>query len=205
MPLIRVRACLHAVDGSDLYVPTLVALGTGLRRGEVLGLRWRDIDLDARTACVARTLQTDMSFTPPKSHRTRTFTVPGFVADALRAHSSQQAARRLRCGSAWAELDLVCDRGDGRPVRPWSLTQRFGRAMARAGIDLTFHELRHGNATLLLDAGVALKVTQVRLGHSTIGVTADTYTHVADDVDRDAAARLDAHMGAVVASVCGSS
>ena len=98
-------------------------------------------------------------------------------------------------GSAWHDLDLVIERGDELPVRTSSLSGRFADRMKNEGIKLTFHGLRHGHASLMLAAGVNLKVVPERLDHSTIGITADLYTHVADDVHEAAADSLDAFLG----------
>jgi len=194
----RIPVILGAIAGTDLEVPTLIALGTGMRRGEVLGLRWKDLDLDAGTARLSQTLSDDGSFDVPKTNRSRTFHIPTFLIAALRPHRKAQTERRLLCGTAWVDLDLVVDRGDGRPMRVTALSQRFRYAMSKAGLDLHFHALRHGNATLSLSAGIDLKVTSQRLGHSAIGITGDLYTHVADELDRQAAQKLDDLLAPIV-------
>lgn len=186
----------ETVAGTDLEIPTILGLGTGMRLGEVLGLRWKDIDLDKKSARIAQTVQETnegLVFVPPKTHRSRrTVSLPGFVVHALRKHKKEQSERRLVVGSAWHDNDLVIERGDGLPVRTSSLSGRFADRMKKEGIKLTFHGLRHGHASLMLAAGVHLKVVSERLGHSTIGITADLYTHVADEVHEAAAASLDA-------------
>jgi integrase len=137
-----------------------------------------------------------LAFVPPKTHRfRRTVSLPSFVIHALRKHKKEQGERRLVVGSAWQDLDLVVERGDGLPVRTSSLSGRFGARMKKEGIRLTFHGLRHGHASLMLAAGVHLKVVSERLGHSTIGITADLYTHVADEVHEAAAASVGAYLG----------
>ena len=190
---------LETVAGTDLEMPTILGLGTGMRLGEVLGLRWKDIDLEKRSARIAQTVQETKEgvvFVPPKTHRSRrTVSLPGFVIHALRKHKKEQSERRLVVGSAWHDLDLVIERGDGLPVRTSSLSGRFADRMKKEDIRLTFHGLRHGHASLMLAAGVHLKVVSERLGHSTIGITADLYTHVADEVHEAAAASLDAFLG----------
>jgi integrase len=100
----------------------------------------------------------------------------------------EQLEPRLLAGEAWKDLDLIVERGDGEPVRTSSLSARFASAMKRADIDLTFHGLRHGHASLMLAAGVNLKAVSDRLGHSTIGITADLYTHVVEQLHEAAAA-----------------
>ena len=187
---------LSAVAETDLAPAVALALGTGMRRGEVLGLRWSDIDLVGGEARITQTLQATadgVCFVPPKTHRSaRTIALPPFVLDALKQQRSRQGIRRLAAGAAWQELGLVVDRGDGAPLAPWALSQRFRYAMRKSGIDLSFHGLRHAHASLMLEAGIHLKVVSERLGHSSIGITADLYTHMTKALDQDAAAKLGA-------------
>jgi integrase len=190
---------LERVSGTTLETPTVLALGTGMRLGEVLGLRWQDVDLGAKAARITQTLQeTDhgLVFVPPKTHRSRrAVSLPTFVVQALRKHKKEQSERRLMVGSAWQDFDLIVERGDGQPIRTSTMSNRFADAMRRADIDLTFHGLRHGHASLMLAAGVNLKVVSERLGHSKIGITADLYTHVADQIHEASAASLDTFLG----------
>lgn len=193
---------MEAVANTALEIPTLLALGTGMWLGEVLGIRWADIDLEKRSARISQTIQQTrdgLVFVPPKTHRSRrSVSLPGFVVHALRKHKKEQSERRLIVGSAWHDLDLVVERGDGQPVGTQSLSSRFAKRMRKEGIKLTFHGLRHGHASLMLAAGVHLKVVSERLGHSTIGITADLYTHVAGEVHEAAAASLDDYLGPTV-------
>lgn len=188
-------AVLAAVAESDLAPAVTLGLGTGMRRGEVLGLRWSDVDLVEGEARVTQTLQATAAgvcFVPPKTHRSaRTIALPPFVLEALRQQRSRQGSRRLAAGMAWQDLDLIMDRGDGAPLPPWALSQRFRSLMKKPGIDLSFHGLRHAHASLMLEAGIHLKVVSERLGHSNIGITADLYTHVAKALDKDAATALE--------------
>lgn len=189
-------AVLTAVAETDLAPAVALALGTGMRRGEVLGLRWSDVDLTSGEARITQTLQATadgMCFVPPKTHRSaRTIALPPFVLDALKQQRSHQGARRLAAGTAWQDFDLVVDRGDGAPLPPWAISQRFRSLMSKSGIDLSFHGLRHAHASLMLEAGIHLKVVSERLGHSNIGITADLYTHMAKALDQEAAAKLGA-------------
>lgn len=130
----EVPAIISAVSATDLKFPTLIALGTGARRGEVLGLRWMDLDLTKGTARLSQALSDDGSFETTKNHKSRIFYLPGFLIEALKAHRKEQNERRLLCGVAWQELDLVVDRGDGGPMRVTSLSQRFRHAIDKAGI-----------------------------------------------------------------------
>lgn len=187
-------AVLAAVAETDLAPAVALALGTGMRRGEVLGLRWSDVDLTGGEARITQTLQATadgVCFVPPKTHRSaRTIALPPFVLDALKQQRSRQGTRRLAAGEAWQDLGLVVDRGDGAPLPPWALSQRFRSLMKRSDIDLSFHGLRHAHASLMLEAGIHLKIVSERLGHSSIGITADLYTHMAKALDQDAAVKL---------------
>ncbi|MGH7926394.1 MAG: site-specific integrase [Candidatus Binatia bacterium] len=189
---------LETVADSELEMPTVLALGTGMRLGEVLGLRWSDVDLGKKSARISQAVQETndgLMFVPPKTHRSRrSVSLPAFVVNALRKHRKEQSERRLIVGSAWHDLDLIIERGDGQPVRTSSLSSRFAARMKKGDIKLTFHGLRHGHASLMLAAGVHLKVVSERLGHSTIGITADLYTHVADEVHEAAATSLDIYL-----------
>ena len=160
------------------------------------------MNLATGTCRLSQTVQTDSAtgwtFSDTKTHRSRTFHLPGFVIDALRTLRAEQATRRLKAGDARVDHDLVVDRGDGNPLNPWPLSQRFAYATKKAGLDVCFHDLRHGNATPSLAAGVALTVTSRRLGHSSIAITSDVYSGVADDTDRAAADALDSFVGGVL-------
>jgi integrase len=196
-----VRILLTAVAGTHLEMPTILGVGTGMRLGEVLGLRWRDVDMTKAELRVNQTLQITMVFDTPKTHRSlRTVTLPGFVIAALRRHRKEQNERRLLLGNAWAELDLVIEDGAGGPMRPGLVSRQFRAITGKAGMDLTFHGLRHGHASLMLAAGEHLKVVSERLGHSTIGITGDLYTHVAPSVRREAADRLDSLLSEFIES-----
>ncbi len=191
----QVPVLLEVVRGTQIELPTLIALGTGMRLGEVLGLRWQDVDLDSAAARVRQILQTTMEFDTPKSHRSiRSLTLPGFLVDALKSHRKAQNERRLLLGESWQELDLVCERGDGLPLRPDTISKQFRTATKEAGFDITFHGLRHTHASLMLSAGADLKVTSARLGHSSISITADLYTHVSASLDRAAVAAFDQYL-----------
>lgn len=187
-----VRRLFKAVAETHLETPTILAVGTGMRLGEVLGLCWRDVNLKKAELRVTQTLQITMVFDTPKTHRSmRTVTLPKFVIAALRRHRKDQNERRLRLGETWTEMDLVIDDGSGGPLRPAFVSRQFRATTRKVGLDLTFHGLRHGHASLMLAAGEHLKVVSEQLGHSTIGITGDLYTHVAPAVRREAANKLD--------------
>jgi len=189
-------ALLTAARSTRMFPVILVALGTGLRRGEVLGLRWSDIDLGKRTLTVAQSLEqtkTGLRFKAPKTRRSRrTIALPPAIAEELHAHRAQQAAERLALGMGRDPAGLVFTRIDGDPIQPDSVTKMFARIAERAKIrPISFHGLRHTHATDLLRAGVHPKIASERLGHASIAITMDTYSHAIPGLQEDAAQRID--------------
>jgi integrase len=169
----------------------LVAL-RGLRRGEVAGLKWSDLDLDAGTLTVTGQLQQlggRLIAGPPKSDAGwRVIALDKTTIAALRAHQVRQHAELAAAGSRWQETGYVFTTRTGKPVGPDRLTRLFRRVVAASGLPpVTLHGLRHGAATLALAAGTDLKIVQDQLGHSTITLTADTYTSVLPETARAAA------------------
>ena len=174
----------------------LMALHTGMRKGELLGLRWQDVDLDARVARVRQALsavKTDegytLTFGEPKTRSgRRTIALDAICVAALREHRARQRERRLALGPRWREGDLVFANDVGGPIDPMNLYHRFIALTARAGVPrLPFHGLRHTHATLLMKAGVHPKVVAERLGHADITLTLSTYSHVLPQMQQQAA------------------
>jgi integrase len=188
-------ALLAAAEGMRLHVPILAALLTGLRRGELLGLAWSDVDLDRGTLRVRRSLQQVLGeppfFKPPKTDRgRRAVHLPVPLVEALRHHEVAQKAERLRLGDVYDNQDLVFPAADGRPWSPVAFTHAFVDLARRPGVPrVRFHDLRHSHATALLIAGIHPKVVSERLGHSTVNITLDLYSHVLPGLDEDAAKR----------------
>ena len=169
----------------------LVAL-RGLRRGEAAGLRWSDLDLDAGTLAVSGQLQQlggRLVAGPPKSDAgRRVIALDKTTIAALREHRFRQQAERVAAGTRWAGSGYVFATRAGKPVGPDRVTRLFRRLVAGSGLPpVTLHGLRHGAATLALAAGTDLKVVQDQLGHSTVVLTADTYTSVLPETARAAA------------------
>ncbi len=193
----RARAILDAVVGTDLEVAVSLALWTGLRQGELLGLRWRDIDLAARRLRVEMTLQyrtREFFLEPTKTLKSRrTIGLPAPAAQMLAQRRQQQLEQRLLVGPEWnSQFDsLVFTNPFGRPLDGRYLTVRFQKLVERAGLGpIRFHDLRHAAATLMLASGTDLKVVSEVLGHSAIATTANVYAGVLDDLKADAADRL---------------
>lgn len=189
-------ALLDAIQHRRVYWPVLVALATGMRRGEILALRWRHIDLDGGSVRVVESLEQTklgLRFKPPKSGKARAVTLPGYATEELRRLMREQAEELLRLGVRQGGDTLLCARADGSPMPPRSLTHEFAKVSGRTdGVPrVRFHDLRHSHATQLLLAGVHPKIAQERLGHSSIAVTLDLYSHVGATMQEDAAAKLD--------------
>jgi integrase len=175
------------------YPVYLLALLTGMRLGELLALRWSDVDLERGVVHVNRTLQRTkqgLVFAEPKTDRSRRAVPIGTaVVEAIRKHRVAQIEQRLlaRPGE-WQNTGLVFTVAGGGPVQPRQLQHHFERMIAKSGLpSVRFHDLRHSHATQLLMAGEHPKVVQERLGHSQISVTLDTYSHVLPSMQREAA------------------
>lgn len=180
------------LDG-ELEVPVLVAIDTGVRRGELLALRWCDIDCEARRLVVRRSLEQTrehgLCFKDTKTGKTRTNALDQDTIAALRRHRARQNERRLLMGPAYRDNDLVFPRADGSPWDPDNFGAAFERLIRRANVPrVRLHDLRHTSATLLLRQGIATKVVSERLGHSTTALT-HTYQHVIAGMDEEAAAK----------------
>ena len=189
------KLLMEISKGTRLHFPIVLETGSGMRRGEILALRWKDVDLRAGTATVRQTLEetrSGIAFKQPKTQKgARLIPLPAFAIEALKRHRSEQAAHRLKVGDAYQDHGLVFPRPDGRPWSPASFSVGFIAFARRHGFEsLTFHHLRHTHATQLLKQGVHPKVVSERLGHSTIGVTLDVYSHVLPSMQQDAAEKI---------------
>jgi integrase len=166
-----------------------VAIFTGLRRGELAGLRWQDIDLDGAALTVRQQIVNVGAktwVTPPKtaSGENRRVDLDGATVAVLRSLKATQSAERLAWGPGWADTGLVFAKEDGTGWHPDSIRQAFDRLIHTVKVDgqplrrVRFHDLRHAQASLMLAAGVPLAVVSKRLGHSQLAVTSDTYSHL---------------------------
>ncbi len=189
----EVERFLHATSTDQFGAAYRVAIVTGMRRGEICGLRWRDVDLSnglIRINQAAVQVGGAIHIEPPKTKTgIRTVPLDEETTAALERHFEQQTAMRKQWGEAYqAEQAYVFCREDGSLLSPERLSRRFKHASASAGLPIIrFHDLRHTSASVALAAGVALKVVSDRLGHSTTAITADLYTHVSPAVAREAA------------------
>ncbi len=188
----QARTLLTTAEGNRLEAMYVLALTTGMRQGELLGLRWRDVDLEHGALQVRGSLQRiggALVVTAPKTDRSqRQVTLAPMAGTALRRHRAAQAQERLRLGAAWQGDDLVFTNEIGRPIDSAALTRlSFRPLLQRAGLPtMRFHDLRHSAATLLLGQGTHPKIVAEMLGHSRIGTTMDLYSHVTPTMQREA-------------------
>ena len=195
----EVRRLLQAARGDRLEALYVLAVTTGLRRGELLALRWSDVDLEARTLAVRGTLQREggLRRAEPKTPRSRRrIELTDAAIEALQRHRQGQVAERL-AAPRWADPDLVFATTDGGLVEPSNMLRRsFAPLLERAGLPpIRFHDLRHTAATLHLALGTHPKVVSDMLGHASVGITLDTYSHAVPSLGRDAARAMDALLG----------
>jgi integrase len=191
------RRFLAAIQGHRLEALFSVALSLGLRQGEVLGLRWEDMDLAAGTLKVRHQLQRvegRLVLVPPKTVKSRrTLVLPPLIVDSLREHEKRQVAEKIWAGSRWEESGLVFANRTGGPTQAKRVIEQFHRALHDAGMRrIRFHDLRHSCATLLLVQGVSPRVVMEVLGHSEIALTMNAYSHVIPELQREAAVRMQA-------------
>jgi len=176
---------IEVCKDSEIYLPVLFALLSGLRRGEVLGLSWSDIDLKKRIFTVNKTAtyyKKEMCLSDPKTKNSRrSLKIPGLLVDVLEKESQKQKNNELNPN------DLVCCRSNGIPISSAVLNKQFKKILSENGLpDITFHGLRHTYATLLCKQGVPAKIVSTMLGHSSIGITLDIYSHVNTEMQKPA-------------------
>jgi len=190
------RAFLAAIPGNRLEALYVMAMGTGMRQGELLGLTWKCVDLDTGTATVRQQMQRingKLTLVEPKTTQSRrTVALPAIVVNALTSHRERQRFERKWAGSRWQEHGLVFTTTIGTPLDNSNVTHNFQKTLRDAGIrKQRFHDLRHCAATLLLAQGADLRTIMDVLGHSTITLTANTYAHLTDATRRVAADMMD--------------
>ena len=191
----QAKAFLEVARGDRFEAAYVVALHCGLREGEILGLKWSDIDLNARTLQIRRTLseaRTGRLFEPPKNGKGRNVRLTPQAVEALRAHLGRQLQEIEDSGDLYKDQGLVFPSQVGTPMSAKNMTARsFKPLLKRAELpDIRFHDLRHTFATLMLQNGEHPKVVQEMLGHASIAITMDTYSHVLPNMQRDAVDRL---------------
>jgi integrase len=191
---------IEAAADDRLRALWITALGTGCRQGELLGLRWEDVELDVRRLRVRHTLarvEGKLTLLEPKTARSRrTIILPTVVVDALTGHRTRQKMERLVAGSRWVDTGHVFATTIGTPIEAAVVTRAFQRALKQAGLPHSrFHDLRHAAATFLLAQGFTLEDVKNLLGHSSIVLTSNTYGHVLEQRQQQVAQGMDAVLG----------
>lgn len=193
------RSLLGGIAENRLAPLYALAIGLGLRQGELLGLQWSDIDLEVGTLTVRHTLQRygrEYHLDAPKTEKSRrTLALPKSLVHLLRAHRGEQLEEMMKAGQTWqgATWNLVFCTEAGKPLSGNNLTHQFQALLVSLGLPRQrFHDLRHATATYMLSQGVDLRVVMEVLGHSQIATTANTYAHVRIEATRAAAEQVDA-------------
>jgi integrase len=197
----QVQQLLAAARGHRLEALFILALASGLRRGELIGLKWQDINFLTGTLQVRRILTRVPSKLPgkgyveaePKTEKgRRSILLPPFVIEALKQHRAKQLESKLKAGSAWQDHDYVFCTSIGTHLNPTrDILDQLKALLKKAGLpDIRFHDLRHSSATMLLGMGVHPKIVQEILGHSQISMTMDTYSHVLPTMQREAMSKM---------------
>jgi len=196
----QARAFLAEAKGDRLYALYLLAITTGMREGELSGLQWSDIDFEGKRLSVVRTathIAGTLTIDAPKTKRSRrTIDVSGTVVEALHEHRKAMLREGL-AGCLW-----VFPSGSGQPLRRTNLHRHSFKPILKAAElpNIRFHDLRHTAASLMLTQGINPKVVAERLGHASIAITLDVYSHVLPSMQQDAASRLDSLLSGPISS-----
>lgn len=189
---------LEAMRPTRMFIPVLLAVMCGLRRGEILALRWRHIELGDNRRSIAimesaEQTKDGVRYKEPKSGKARVVALSSTVLAELKAHRARQAEEQLKLGLRPDVDSFVVAQVDGSPIQPRSLTHEWVRLIGKTSLPrIRFHDLRHTHASQMLSTGVHPKVASERLGHSSIGITLDLYSHVMPGMQADAAEQVDA-------------
>jgi integrase len=208
----KISILLDSLKDTYLYLPTYLAIATGMRLGEVLGLRWTDVDLKAGIIRISQSLglkrkeeykkvkteelpakgRNETYTKQPKTRGSRrSIDLPYSLMEVLKKHQLQQKKDRLAWGELYQDTGLVCCLQNGQAINPASFSGMFSRKAKKAGVSITFHGIRHSHATWLFQQGEHPKTVSERLGHSKIGITMDLYTHVMPGTQKQAARKIE--------------
>ena len=183
----------------QLRVMITMLVFTGMRRGELCGLEWKDIDFDQRTISICRTSQyigrgKNLITKEPKTRSgIRKLSVGENLCRLLKSYRKFQMLERLRVGDRWVDTDRLFTQWNGEPIHPDTVTEGFAKFLKRHDLPkVTLHSLRHSNATLMIAEGVDIRTVSNRLGHAQTSTTLNIYSHALKSRDQDAADKLDA-------------
>ena len=190
------KELLSASEGSKYRDVFLVGLHTGLRRSEILGLKWNSVDLDQGVVRVVAGLhrlpKRGLVLLPTKTNRSRRqLPISPEIVDVFHRIRGEQMVNEMELGPAWEHAGFVFTRLDGRPLDPVKVTKEFTRVIRKLGLGrVRFHDLRHTHASLMLQAGIHPKIVSERLGHASVSITMDVYSHVLPGLQEEAVHRF---------------
>ncbi|MEY9867258.1 integrase [Peribacillus sp. B2I2] len=180
------------------YIGFLMSILTGMRQGEILGLRWKDIDIEAQIIFVRQTLTQNAEIKAGAKNEAsvRSIHIPSKLVDELRTHKKQVLEEKLLLGSSYCQLDLVICTKSGKPMIPRNFRKEFYNLTEKIGLPkIRFHDLRHTHATILIQQNVNVKLISERLGHADIQTTLNTYSHVLPDMQKSVSDKLEKIIG----------
>ena len=183
------------VKSTYIYIPIAIAIATGMRRGEILGLTWENVDLKKKKITVSQAIyptKEGLKVLPPKTENSlREITIPRRLAKILKKHKRYQNKNQRLLGRDYIISDYVCTLENGKLISPSSLNHKFKNLLKENNLpSVRIHDLRHTHASLLLSKGATAKAISARLGHSTIQITMDLYTHLFDSINKQVAGKV---------------
>lgn len=192
----EVAELINTIVNTELYIPVMIAISTGMRRGEILGLTWKNVDLQNRIISVTQSLyptKEGLVILPPKTENSiRNISIPLTLVNILKDHHEEQNKMKDRLAKDYQDNDLVCCLVDGQPLHPTTLNHKFHNLLRKHDLPLIrFHDLRHSHASLLLKEKVPAKVISERLGHSNVNITLNLYSHVYKETNMEVANTFD--------------
>lgn len=192
----EITELINVISNTDIYIPVIIGIYTGMRRGEILGLTWKNIDLEKGTLNVVQALYptaNGLIFSSPKTENSiRKISMPLTLINILKDYKVKQETIKNRLGNNYNDLDLVCSQMDGNPIHPTRLNHKFRDLLKENNLPLIrFHDLRHTHASLLLKERVEPKLISERLGHSNIKITLDIYSHIYEETNMEVADTFD--------------
>lgn len=188
----QIADLIKVISNTDIYIPVMIAIATGMRRGEILGLTWNNINLEKGIIKVTQALyptKEGLVILPPKTEKsTRIISMPLTLINILKKHKHEQDKLKARFGNNYINKDLVCCKLDGSPLHPTTLNHKFHDLLKENNLPLIrFHDLRHSHASLLLKENVPAKVISERLGHSNTNITLNLYSHIYEETNMEVA------------------
>lgn len=187
---------IKCAKSTDIYIPIILAIYTGARRGEILGLNWNNVDLENGTIKIIDNLcstENGIIIKQPKTDSgIRTIAISETLVNELKKHKIKQMENKMKFGNEYEDNNMVCCYEDGHLFNPKRFSAKFNELLKKNKLPhIRFHDLRHSHASLLVKMGIQPKEISSRLGHSNIGITMDLYSHVYEEVDREVADRFD--------------